>query len=80
LETSFKINGSDHNQIQLLTETVGSLNQLFAFLSSFFILFIVLLSTGIRKTNETKAQFENIGFVDSGQLADFKTIDGKKTK
>jgi hypothetical protein len=39
---------ADHNQIQLLTETVGSLNQL-AFLSSFFILFTILLSTGIRK-------------------------------
>jgi len=69
---------ADHNQIQPLTETVGSLNQLFAFLSSFFILFIVLLSTGIPKTSGTKVQVESIGFVDSGQLADFKPIDRKK--
>jgi hypothetical protein len=46
---------ADHNQIQPLTETVGSLNQLFAFLGSFFILFIILISTGIRKTNGTKS-------------------------
>lgn len=53
---------ADNNQIQSLTETVGGLNQLFAFLSSFFILFIVLLSTVIRKTNLTKIQFESAGF------------------
>jgi len=69
---------ADHNQIQLLTETVGSLNQLLGFLISFFILFIVLLSTGIRKWNGPKVQFESIGFVESGQLADFTPLDRKK--
>lgn len=46
---------TEHNQIQSLTETVGSLNQFFAFLVSFFILFIILISTGIRKQNGTKS-------------------------
>jgi hypothetical protein len=40
--------------IQPLTEFVGSLNQSILFLGSFFILFILLISTGIYKTKGTK--------------------------
>ncbi|MDI1322189.1 MAG: hypothetical protein PSV36_05535 [Algoriphagus sp.] len=46
---------TEHNLIQALTETVGSLNQFFAFFGSFFILFIILISTGIRKTSGEKS-------------------------
>ena len=46
---------TEHNQIERLTETVGTLNQVFAFLASFLILFIILLSTGIRKQHGTRS-------------------------
>jgi len=45
---------TEYNQIQLLTDIVGSFNQFFAFSGSFLILFIILISTGIRKMNNNK--------------------------
>lgn len=50
---------TEHNQIERLTETVCSLNQPVAFIASFLILFIILISSGIRKQNGTRSATEN---------------------
>jgi hypothetical protein len=46
---------ADNNLIQPLTETVGSMNKPLSFLVSFFILLIILLSTGIYKMKAVKS-------------------------
>jgi len=49
---------NENNLIQALTETIGSINQLVAFLGTFFILFMILFSTVIGKRVSRKVQAE----------------------
>lgn len=46
---------ANNNLIQPLTETIGALNEPLAFIGSFLILFLVLLSTGVYKMKGTKS-------------------------